>query len=159
MNDDFSGYRAVLQDQIMGLIHAGPEADLVDKPGGVFVRRAEELSEDERVLLQTVSRIVFSDTAVTLIEQRDRRVSSERVSDLLQPSRQAGIEPIKPLAPRERIFSNGLGGFTPDGHEYVITLEPGQMTPAPWANVIASPTVVNAPTGLYLHRSVRASGG
>ncbi len=61
VNEDFSGYRAVLQDQIMGLINAGPEAQIVDRPGGVFVRRAEELSEDERVLLQTVARVVFSD--------------------------------------------------------------------------------------------------
>jgi cyclic beta-1,2-glucan synthetase len=152
VNEDFSGYRAVLQDLIMGLINAGPEAQVLDKPGGVFVRRAEELSEDERVLLQTVARIVFSDTAETLIEQVDRRVSPERASDLLEPSHQAGTEPVYPLAPRERIFSNGLGGFTPDGHEYVVTLEPGQNTPAPWANVIASPhigTVVSESGSAY----------
>jgi cyclic beta-1,2-glucan synthetase len=33
---------------------------------------------------------------------------------------------------------NGLGGFSPDGREYVIKLGPGQFTPAPWANVIAN---------------------
>ncbi|MHB1189097.1 GH36-type glycosyl hydrolase domain-containing protein [Thiobacillus sp.] len=152
VNEDFSGYRAVLHDLIMGLINAGPEAQVVDKPGGVFVRRAEELSEDERVLLQTVARIVFSDTAETLIEQVDRRVSAERASDRLEPALQALAEPVYPLAARERIFSNGLGGFTPDGHEYVITLEPGQNTPAPWVNVIASPhigTVVSESGSAY----------
>ena len=53
---------------------------------------------------------------------------------------------------RERIFCNGLGGFTPDGREYVVTLEPGQSTPAPWANVIASPhigTVVSESGSAY----------
>jgi cellobiose phosphorylase len=152
VNEDFSGYRAVLQDLIMGLINAGPEAQVLDKPGGVFVRRAEELSEDERVLLQTVARIVFSDTDETLIEQVDRRVSTERVSDRLEPSQEATAEPVYPLAARERIFSNGLGGFTPDGHEYVVTLEPGQTTPAPWVNVIASPhigTVVSESGSAY----------
>jgi len=141
VNEDFSGYRAVLHDQIMGLINAGPDAQIIDKPGGVFVRRAEELSEDERVLLQTVARVVLSDTAETLIEPLERRVSVERVSDLLEPWLQPTAEPVKPLLPHERIFCNGLGGFTPDGHEYVITLEPGQSTPAPWANVIASPHI------------------
>ena len=141
VNEDFSGYRAVLQDQIMGLINAGPEAQIVDKPGGVFVRRVEELSEDERVLLQTVARVVFSDTAETLVEQVERRMSPERVSDRLEPLRQQRAEPAHPLPGRERIFCNGLGGFTPDGHEYVVTLEPGQNTPAPWANVIASPHI------------------
>jgi cyclic beta-1,2-glucan synthetase len=152
VNEDFSGYRAVLQDLIMGLINAGPEAQVIDKPGGVFVRRAEELSEDERVLLQTVARIVFSDTAETLIEQVERRVSAERASDRLVPAQQLVVEPVYPLAARERIFSNGLGGFTPDGHEYVVTLEPGQTTPAPWANVIASPhigTVVSESGSAY----------
>ena len=31
-----------------------------------------------------------------------------------------------------------MGGFTPDGREYVISLAPGQTTPAPWANVLAN---------------------
>ncbi len=141
VNEDFSGYRAVLHDLIMGLINMGPEAQVVDKPGGVFVRRAEELSEEERVLFQTVARIVFTDAADTLAEQVERRVSAARMSDLFEPSRQAASERAYPLAPRERLFFNGLGGFTPDGREYVITLEPGQNTPAPWVNVIASPHI------------------
>jgi len=141
VNEDFSGYRAVLQDQIMGLINAGPEAHSLDRPGGVFVRRADELSEDERVLFQTVARIVFGDTGETLIEQVERRVSTGWTSDRLEPALPAAIEPVYPLAARERIFSNGLGGFTPDGREYVVTLEPGQNTPAPWVNVIASPHI------------------
>jgi len=152
VNEDFSGYRAVLQDQIMGLINAGPEAHIIDKPGGVFVRRVEELSEDERVLLQTVARVVFSDTAETLIEQVERRVSAKRASDRLEPLLKAAAERPYPLPARERIFCNGLGGFTPDGHEYVITLEPGQNTPAPWVNVIASPyigTVVSESGSAY----------
>ena len=62
LNEDFSGYRAVLHDQIVGLINAGPEALVVDKPGGVFVRRSEELSEEDRVLFQTVARVVLTDT-------------------------------------------------------------------------------------------------
>ena len=44
VNEDFSGYRAELQSLIMGLINSGPDAQMIDKPGGVFVRRTEELS-------------------------------------------------------------------------------------------------------------------
>jgi len=153
VNEDFSGYRTVLQDQIMGLISAGSDAQAIDKPGGVFVRRSEELSDAERVLLLTVAHIVFNDKADTLLEQVERRgLSADRVSDRLEPTQSVIAEPVLPLAPRERIFNNGLGGFTPDGHEYVITLEPGQATPAPWVNVIASPhigTVVSESGGAY----------
>ncbi|WP_332836247.1 GH36-type glycosyl hydrolase domain-containing protein [Sulfuriferula nivalis] len=152
VNEDFSGYRAVLQDQIMGLINAGPEAHMVDKPGGIFVRRAEDLSEEDRVLFQTVARIIFTDTSELLVEQPERRVSTERVSDRFEAVMLPIAVPANPLPPREQIFCNGLGGFTPDGREYVITLEPGQQTPAPWVNVIASPyigTVVSESGGAY----------
>jgi len=138
LNEDFSGYRAALQDQIMGLINAGPEAQVVDKPGGVFVRRAEELSEEDRVLFQTVARVVLTDSAETLVEQVQRRVSAERLPGHLQPLLQPADEPVYPLSVRERIFCNGPGGFTPDGREYVVTLEPGQSTPAPWAKFAMS---------------------
>lgn len=36
-------------------------------------------------------------------------------------------------------FFNGLGGFGSRGQEYVILLEKGESTPAPWINVIANP--------------------
>ncbi len=152
VNEDFSGYRAELQDQIMGLINAGPEAQMLNQSGGVFVRRAEELSEDERVLLQTVARVVYKDIATTLVGPVERRIAPERLSDRLEPVQQSAPEQVQPLLPRERIFCNGLGGFTPDGREYVVTLEPGQSTPAPWANVIASPhigTVVSESGSAY----------
>jgi cyclic beta-1,2-glucan synthetase len=138
VNEDFSGYRASLQEQIMGLINSGSEAQIIDKPGGIFVRRVEELSEDERILLQTVARIVFTDTTETLIEQLERRVSSVRKSDLMEIGWQPIGNQVSPLKAKALIFSNGLGGFTPDGREYVVMLEAGQSTPAPWVNVIAS---------------------
>ena len=33
---------------------------------------------------------------------------------------------------------NGLGGFSPDGREYVIRTGAGETTPAPWVNVLAN---------------------
>ncbi|MDT8311372.1 MAG: glucoamylase family protein [Methylophaga sp.] len=141
INEDFSSYRATLQDRIMALINAGPEAQVLDKSGGVFLRRADELTEDERVLLQTVARLVFSDSHDTLIEQADRRVLKSRLSDQLAITDKVKTLSAQPLLSRDSIFNNGLGGFTPDGHEYVIKLEPGQTTPAPWVNVIASPYI------------------
>jgi len=141
INEDFSGYRAALHDRIMGLVHAGPEAAVIDRPGGVFVRRAEELSEEDRVLFQTVARVVLTDSAETLAEQVERRPPAWRLPDRLDALSRQESEPVRALPARERILENGLGGFTPDGREYVVTLEPGQTTPAPWVNVIASPHI------------------
>ena len=77
-NEDHAGYRQTLQDQIMGLIAAGVEAHFVDRPGGIFVRRGEQMSEEDRVLLQTVARVILSDTRGTLAEQIERRGPRER---------------------------------------------------------------------------------
>ena len=60
---------------------------------------------------------------------------------LLTPTRTHISEPLAVAAlPRHDLkFFNGLGGFTPDGREYVITTAHGQVTPAPWVNVLANP--------------------
>ncbi len=39
----------------------------------------------------------------------------------------------------ELLYYNGLGGFDKDRNEYVIRLDNGRSTPAPWVNVIANP--------------------
>jgi cyclic beta-1,2-glucan synthetase len=36
-------------------------------------------------------------------------------------------------------MENGIGGFTPDGREYVIVLEGERETPLPWSNILANP--------------------
>ena len=151
-NEDFSGYRQVLQDRILGLIAAGTEAHRVDKPGGIFLRRSEQLSEEDRVLLQTVARVILTDSAETLAEQVERQAPVGRKIPRFIPTRSALPATTVAPAPRERLFFNGLGGFTPDGREYVISLPPGRTTPAPWANVLANAqigTVISESGGAY----------
>ncbi len=140
-NEDRAGYRQLLHDQIMGLIAAGIEANVADRPGGIFVRLAEQISEEDRVLLQTVARVILTDSRGKLWDQIHRRRPAEVPVPPLTPVRtdradaSAASEPSR----RDLVFFNGLGGFTPDGREYVITTAAGQMTPAPWANVLANP--------------------
>ncbi len=121
-------------------MQAGTEGKLRDQPGGIFVRNIDQVPEEDRILFRAVARLVFSDRYGTLADQIDRRVLSEADVPELVPAREA--PPEEPPAPRpfrELKFFNGLGGFTPDGREYVVQLEPGQTTPAPWVNVLANP--------------------
>jgi cyclic beta-1,2-glucan synthetase len=138
-NEDDSIYRQSLQDTIMGLIAAGPEASMVDRPGGIFVRRGEQMSEEDRVLLQTVARVVLVDEAGTLLEQVDRRGRAELQIPAFKPQRKRLEPPTAAEVPKRDVaFFNGLGGFSHDGREYVMILAAGQATPAPWCNVIAN---------------------
>src|ERR1019366_7236106 len=143
----------ISQDAIRDFISASPAAALVDKPGGIFVRRVEQMSEEDRTLLQTVARVVLLDDAGTLIEQIERRGRGEVAIPVLKPLRRRA-EPMTAVeVPRRDLaFDNGLGGFSRDGREYIIVLGPEQNTPLPWVNVIANAqfgTVVSESGGAY----------
>ena len=160
-NEDQAGYRQQLQDQIMGLIASGMEANLIDRPGGIFVRPAQQLSNEDRILLQSVARVIVSDRNGKLIEQLDRRPPVEVEIPLLVPAptqyelmhlpittdqlahrgdrRFSESDPWPfEAASDQLVLENGRGGFSPDGREYCIRIGAGETTPAPWANVMAN---------------------
>ncbi len=138
-NEDRAGYRQLLQEQILTLITAGFEAGLVDRSGGIFVRHSDQISSEDRILIQTVARVIISDQLGTLEQQ----ISKQRIEAVpvrrFKAARNHRMAQDDTLIPRnDLIFFNGMGGFTPDGREYIITTSLNQVTPAPWVNVIAN---------------------
>ncbi len=142
-NEDSAGYRQQLQDQIIGLITSGAEANLIDRPGGIFVRPAHQLSQEDRTLIKAVARVILSDTAGTLQDQvvrRQPRTYWPRFEpDLILPPVQPQ-ESMSSAADPALCMANAYGGFSRDGNEYMLKLEPGVATPAPWVNVLANAT-------------------
>ncbi|MDI1238139.1 MAG: hypothetical protein PSV26_11705 [Polaromonas sp.] len=156
--------RPALQQQALELIAAGAGDGHIDKPGGVFVRLAERVSEADLVLLQAVARVLLTGAAGPLARQLDGLASaSVSMPNPLQdaaPGARDGCydtdqtttrQPVEP-APRDLLFDNGTGGFSADGREYVITSATGRMTPLPWVNVLA-----NASFGTLLSESGSAT--
>jgi cyclic beta-1,2-glucan synthetase len=148
--EDASNSRQALYNQVIDLIALLPEPEILDKPAGVFIRHVEQVTEEDRVLLQAVARVVLPEESGRSADQSGE-AGSHSVSDLsFEQPRSVGATPELSLP--ELIFDNGFGGFTPDGREYVITLQPGQATPAPWVNVIANSsfgTVISESGGAY----------
>ncbi|MFZ4597388.1 MAG: GH36-type glycosyl hydrolase domain-containing protein [Terrimicrobiaceae bacterium] len=139
LNDDDSLYRQPLHEEILGMIAAGSGAQMLDRPGGIFVRHVEQISNEDRILLQSVARIVLMDENGTLAEQMERPAIQEaQIAPLLVTRVPARPSPNLPW--RDLVLHNGLGGFTSDGREYVTTLKVGETTPAPWVNVLANAT-------------------
>ncbi|MWV17362.1 cyclic beta 1-2 glucan synthetase [Pseudomonas sp. L-22-4S-12] len=153
-NEDQVGYRQQLQELIMALVTSGSEANLVDRPGGIFVRPAQQLSSEDRLLMLAVARLVLSDSNGSLAEQLHRRTSEAALprfeaSQMRQPRRLPGPAPARDPA---LLLGNPYGGFSADGSEYVIRLDQGVSTPAPWANVLANPqfgTLISESGGAY----------
>ncbi|HAZ61333.1 MAG TPA: cyclic beta 1-2 glucan synthetase, partial [Gammaproteobacteria bacterium] len=154
-NEERHGYRQRLQEQILGLIAAGLEAHVVDRPGGIFVRHTEQIADEDRILLQAVARVILNDQQGSLEQQGLRKPAAERRVVPFVPT-PAPAEPMPARVPpppvRALRFDNGLGGFSADGREYVVAPAPGQRPPAPWVNVLANPrfgTVVSEGGSAY----------
>ena len=139
-NEDQSGYRQELQEEIMDQMPQGPDYQLLNQKGGIFIRRLEQMSDEDRILIQTVARAVISDRRGTLAEQMERRGWEETAVPRLFPTRipypPPKADPDK--TGEELLFFNGTGGFSPDGKEYIIYTGNGKVTPSPWVNVLAN---------------------
>ncbi len=148
LNEKASSYVQDLQTALEGMVR-GSEAtssgnpDLL--PGKIFVLRNDLLDIREKNLLLTVARAILNSRQGTLAEQvmRVRKfesfksISTKRLDEMEVFRLQSRSESALTVPPLE--FFNGIGGFAQGGREYVIVLEKGQHTPAPWINVIANP--------------------
>ena len=114
---------------------AGREAD--KERGRVFVLREDLLSQEDLTLLRSVARVLIMANRGSLSEQTIRLDRSAPAPTRLDTPREKAQTVSPPALDLE--FFNGLGGFTPDGREYVTVLGAGQWTPAPWINVVANP--------------------
>ncbi|HEX5668616.1 MAG TPA: glucoamylase family protein, partial [Chitinophagaceae bacterium] len=138
-NEDYGGYRQVLQSQLLGLISAGQDIEASEKPGGIFVRITEQIAMEDRILIQSVARMVLSDSKGSLISQiRKRPAQKTPIPHLIPKEIQASY--VSKLIPMQGLqHYNGFGGFSEDGKEYIINTDIHKTTPLPWVNVIANP--------------------
>lgn len=138
-NEDHGGYRQILNTQILSMIPPSHHPDHQELPGGIFVRSAEQLSNEDRILFQTVARVIISDKLGTLEGQLSRRKQLKPQLPNFVPQRFYSTIDSPFATDQELIHFNGIGGYSKDGKEYVIITTPQQVTPAPWSNVLANP--------------------
>jgi len=140
LNERASSYVQDLQTAIETTLRtsqARPPASAEGATGQVFVLRVDLIPPETSALLASVARVRLTGDGGGLSEQLGR------IKEPVTPTRTArnvsglGSQPRVAASPKLEFF-NGLGGFAEDGREYVITLGPGQSTPAPWINVVAN---------------------
>ncbi len=141
MNDKGTSYVQDLQTRLEGMVRDNQAVAAHEKheqSGTIYVLRADALTPEHRLLLNTAARAVLKGSQGTLAEQVLRRSGPDNG---FIPRRPAGLPQVVSLlsVPPALEFFNGLGGFNEDGGEYVIVLDHGQWTPAPWINVVANP--------------------
>jgi cellobiose phosphorylase len=127
---------------VEALVRGAVPAELIDKPGGVFLRDHAALSAEDDTLLEAAARVILRGRGGTLAEQLLRPPIVLEVGESAR--RVARVAPVKvagppPVRDERLLFDNGVGGFSLDGREYVIQLRGGERPPAPWSNVLANP--------------------
>ncbi len=138
LNDNPTSYLGLLQKELETIVRTSGLSSLQDKPGGAFLRQADQIPEPDRILLHAVARAVIVCERGTLEEQLDRPQVEEPLPQLFVPRLAPQTYPETNVAPPELTFFNGLGGFHQGGREYVTLLGADQWTPAPWSNIIAN---------------------
>lgn len=143
-NENFGSYRQDLHEQIQSLIALANSVSINAQYGGIYLRSADQIPMEDRILMQTVARIIIDDQLGSLEEQ----INSTQKAKLLPPElvkssvgtrQEKTVISGRKMLPPDLVFNNGIGGFTKDGKEYIIRSSAGQRTPMPWSNVIANP--------------------
>jgi cyclic beta-1,2-glucan synthetase len=159
LNEHLPTYLQELNDELLATVMASSESGLLDRPGGVFIRRADVLKPDDIKLLNSIARIQVDCDGLGLgnflefpnVEDTYSSgaipVLSAIIADQANNGREPGAAnddnpvpagPPLPVTGDGLALFNGLGGFN-DNHEYEIRLSGDSLPPAPWINVVGNP--------------------
>ncbi|HWZ59243.1 MAG TPA: glucoamylase family protein [Gemmatimonadaceae bacterium] len=147
-------YLQELNDELQAAIMASSESGIVDKPGGVFLRRRDLMPPDDLATLRAAARVHVLCDGLRLSEVLDLPETLSEYPPAFVPlgHAQTGTGIVSPgllaaaaarstpatAATRPALeFDNGIGGLLPDG-TYEIRLGGSVTTPAPWTNCIAN---------------------
>ncbi|HVF40337.1 MAG TPA: glucoamylase family protein [Gemmatimonadaceae bacterium] len=158
LNEHPATYLQELSDQLLSTVMASSESALLDRPGGVFIRRADLLKPEDITLLHAMARIQVDCDGLGLgnflefpsTEDQYDAEEAEEVSSSVDAAQASAAR----AAPRVAVamanggtstpvngdgleYFNGTGGFN-SSNEYEIRLTGRELPPAPWINVIAN---------------------
>jgi len=155
INDHPPTYADEVQESILQQIESSTERGMLNRKGGIFVVKSDDIPDEDLTLLLTVAVMVFEGEVPEISLKKDREgeitESKEEARTLVALKADVHEEetsqpsPVGRDATREKlIFYNDYGGFKMDGREYVIYIsknpENGSYTfpPAPWVNILAN---------------------
>jgi cyclic beta-1,2-glucan synthetase len=145
LNEHPPTYLQELNDELLATVMASSEAGLLDRPGGVFIRRADILKPEDITLLNSLARIKVDCDGLGLGNFLERAVEGPFVPAQVAEVRESPpgsaelvTTPVETASSApELAFFNGIGGFN-ENREYEIRLVDGNLPPAPWVNVIGN---------------------
>ncbi|MEX0856465.1 MAG: glucoamylase family protein [Gemmatimonadota bacterium] len=144
-------YQDLLRDRVRVMLSSVGAEEALGRPGGIHVVRADDMGTEEQLRLRALAAVTIQATAPSLeaevVAGRRAHTPLSRivggVSDLRRSVASPGVDrseaspPLPPESGGRLIAPSAFGGFDPESGEYVIRLRAGEVTPAPWVNLIA----------------------
>ena len=131
LNEDESAYYQPLLENIKEVVFEC-RGNAIDTNGGVFIRNANSMPPEDRILIYEWARLVING-------EEGFVKGKEKINNIPYKKFERNIIEFPSIQKSlDLINYNGYGGFSKDGAEYVIKLSNDLNTPLPWINVIAN---------------------
>ncbi|OGC57085.1 hypothetical protein A2976_01815 [candidate division WWE3 bacterium RIFCSPLOWO2_01_FULL_41_9] len=147
LSDEPVTYTDQMYQTVQYLIETSLSRPWTDVPGGIFLRRSEQVTPEERTLLHTTAKVVLDSDLGSLTEHmqytaRPDETTSLQIRDRREVETQGRLKDPSTLPVQEELrsleYGTALGGFDAANKEFVINLNEDTVTPMPWSNVISN---------------------
>jgi cyclic beta-1,2-glucan synthetase len=140
LDEQPSGYISEGSGTLRRVLARNDAVDWLNRHGGVFVVSVDQVAGEERRHLEASARVVLDTRGGSLAALLGRAARGRPKLPAFEPTlARSALHAPRPRPRPELLFDNGIGGFSSDGREYVLSVPAGQSTPAPWCNVLANP--------------------
>ncbi|KFE36185.1 cyclic beta-1,2-glucan synthetase [Thioclava atlantica] len=134
-----SSYEAPIASRLAEVLRDAGLAESLGGDGGIHLLSADRLTPAQMRALEGLAALTLDGAAATLSQALAPEPEVPPKPPFFAPGGAAGPETAPPLErPSDLGFDNGLGGFSEEGRDYLIHLDPGRTTPAPWCNILAN---------------------
>jgi cyclic beta-1,2-glucan synthetase len=141
LHTGISGYVEPVRERLIEVLRDAGAQELLGRKGGIHLVLADQAGAGRASLVEAAAHVVLDEMAGSLRQQLTRLAVPLMEGPRFEPTGSFDrIEEAVPGPPRpdDLLFDNGFGGFSPEGTEYVVHLEPDDPPPAPWSNVLAN---------------------
>jgi len=136
------GYHDATLDRLRGLLSKLGGEEEMGVLGGMHLVRIENKDDPDARRLRDLATLRFDPEGPPLLAQLRASARKPETSPVSIPADDSPR--YSPRAPREErspephlVAPSAFGGFEGETGEYIISLAPGETTPAPWVNIIA----------------------
>ncbi len=141
LREGASGYQEPIRELLFAALREAGVPESIGGPGGIHLLASDRLGAIERRTLEATARLLLDGGAGSFGDALPALRPVRNAPPRFQP---VGPPPSKPkparalVRPADLAFDNGLGGFDRLSGDYLIHLDSGQKTPAPWCNILAN---------------------